>query len=114
MMRIAVPPPRALSTLQLPPRACARSCMPRRPNAGPRHGADPAAVVADRKRKPWSAVGVACDFAQLDGHMPSLRMPNDVGQAFLNAAVNREVDRVAIAAHEVVRANREFDLRMLP
>src|SRR5215469_10798288 len=46
--------------------------------------------------------------------MPSLRMPNDVGQAFLNAAVNREVDRVAIAAYEVVRANSEFDLRMLP
>src|SRR5262249_2427835 len=46
--------------------------------------------------------------------MPSLRMPNDVGHAFLNAAVNREVDRVAIAAHEVVRANRKFDLRMLP
>ena len=27
--------------------------------------------------------------------MPSLRMPNDVGHAFLNAAVNREVDPMA-------------------
>src|SRR5215471_7560095 len=40
-MRIEVPHPLALSTLQLPPRACTRSCMPRMPNPGATEGSMP-------------------------------------------------------------------------
>src|SRR5262245_528064 len=40
-MRIEVPHPLALSTLQLPPRPCTRSCIPRRPKPGGTEGSIP-------------------------------------------------------------------------
>src|SRR5262245_53388478 len=79
-----------------------------------RHGIDSTPVVADRERKLRRAirarVHLAHGFTQLDGYMPSVRMPNDVSQALLHAAINREVDRVAVAAHEVVGADGEVNL----
>src|SRR5262245_37512019 len=41
MMRIEVPHRLALSTLQLPPRACTRSCIPRSPKPGGTEGSIP-------------------------------------------------------------------------
>src|SRR5262245_17528756 len=53
MMRIEVPQPIALSTLQLPPRACTRSCIPRRPKPGGTEGSIP--------RPSSRTVSVSCD-----------------------------------------------------
>src|SRR5262249_53174495 len=57
---------------------------------------DSAAVVAHCQRKPPPGLG-----AQRDGDVLRLRVADGVGEAFLKAAIDGEIDRVAIAAFNI-------------
>src|SRR5439155_16757911 len=57
-------------------------------------------------------VGGDC-LAEIDADVLGLGVADRVGQAFLDAAVDREVDRVAIAALERRGLERKYDLRVL-
>ena len=72
-------------------------------------GIDSAAVVAHRQCEP----GLAVDMAEIDADMLGLRMADGVGQAFLDAAIDGEVDRIAVAALKFASRERERNLRML-
>ena len=58
-----------------------------------------AAVVAHRQYEP--ALGV--DIAEIDADVLRLRMADGIGQALLDAAIDGEVDRIAIAALQARR-----------
>ena len=52
---------------------------------------------------PSPPLPLACGFAEIDVDVLCLGVADDVGQAFLHAAIDREIDRVAIAAHRACR-----------
>src|ERR1700751_4976211 len=75
--------------------------------AGGRVRLDAAAVVLDRKLDPRQSL------VEPDADAGRRGVPDRVGQAFLYAAIDREVDRVAITRLELAGGERERDPRML-
>ncbi len=83
-----------------------RSCMPRHAKAHRRQRIDATAVVAHREHD--GGVGCRRAWRGRDSHVDArgLRVADHVGQALLHAAIDREIDRIAIAALELCRRER--------
>src|ERR1700722_14791603 len=88
---------------------------------GRRHG-DPAAVVLDRElelriraksTRRWRGRTVGGRLGERDAVAARLRVLDGVGQAFLDAAIDREVDLLAVARRYPGGRERKGDPRML-
>src|SRR6476469_7838458 len=80
---------------------------------GRRRGIDAAAVVAHGQNKLRCAQLVTVSLADPDRDALRRRVLDHVGQAFLYAAIDREIDRLAIARHQLVGAEGKADVGML-